>query len=306
MFYQAYVEILAKVSAAILAAMSGQSVERLKCLPGASAVNVFPLALVINYEQINDSTKQGHFVLGFSDLPMALTVASAISRQMGLGRLTELDAIAVDVLGEFMNTVVGRTISTWDRMGMPVAFGPPSPLQQAEIRPVPGYQSETYLLILDLPAGSITLRVTFSETTLSTPATARILVVEDSRLARRVISSTLSEVGFEVVEAVDGLEAIAMFQEFRPDLTVMDLVMPRLGGLEAMLSIRESEPEAKFLVLTSSDRTDEVVSAKTIGVCDYLLKPVKPPELLQAVTKALKEQAPGGGGNSLSDRAHDH
>ncbi len=69
----------------------------------------------------------------------------------------------------------------------------------------------------------------------------------------------------------------------------MDLVMPEMGGLDSILSIRETNPDANFIILTSSARKDEVVTAKTIGVSAYIIKPFKPEELISVVNRILRD-----------------
>ena len=103
----------------------------------------------------------------------------------------------------------------------------------------------------------------------------RILVVDDSRMMRNIVTKILKKSGFKVEQAKDGQEAIEKHKTFNPDLTIMDLVMPKMGGLDAIIEIQELDPEAKFVVLTSSSRKDEVVTAKTLNVLSYILKPLR-------------------------------
>ena len=119
-------------------------------------------------------------------------------------------------------------------------------------------------------------------------APKRILVADDSNILRKVLVKTLSLAGYDVAQAEDGQVAVEVVKSFRPQVAVMDLVMPNMGGLDSIMAIREFDCEVRFLVLTSSDRTDEVVTAKTLGVMDYLLKPVDQDRLLSAVSAAFE------------------
>jgi DNA-binding response OmpR family regulator len=103
----------------------------------------------------------------------------------------------------------------------------------------------------------------------------------------KVLSNALKESGFVVERAGDGMEAVAKHKEFHPDLTVMDLYMPKMDGLEAIVEIRESEPDAKFIVLTSSSGKDDVMTAKTLNVVDYVLKTGEMEEIVGKVKNAL-------------------
>lgn len=247
-----------------------------------------PIAQVIQYEG-KDSPLAGVFVLGFDSTIAALDVAGLLAAKLSLPKPQTLNKEAIDLLGEFMNVVVGRTISAWDRKGTPVIFGPPGDLQQATVKCTEGYQNESYYLTLKLALSQLTFSVTFSYQAQQSPSSLKVLVADDSRTIRMVLLSILKKAGYTVAEAGDGLEAIEQYQQFQPDLVIMDLVMPQMGGLDAIMAIREQSPEAKFVVLTSSDRTDEVVTAKTLGVIDYLIKPVDQSRFLNAVESILNK-----------------
>ena len=113
----------------------------------------------------------------------------------------------------------------------------------------------------------------------------RVLVVDDHVIVRRGIRVLLStEMDIEVVgEAVDGLEAIAEAESLRPDVILMDLVMPELDGIEATRRISARWPEARILVLTSFAGDDKVFPAIKAGALGYLLKDSSPEELIAAV-----------------------
>ena len=112
-------------------------------------------------------------------------------------------------------------------------------------------------------------------------------MVKDSGVIRDIVSQTLTNAGFEVSQVGDGREGVDRCLQLKPDLVIMDLVMPNMGGLDAMAAIREVSPDAKFIVLTSSSRTDEVMTAKTIGVAAYLIKPFHGDALLKRVNQVL-------------------
>ena len=116
----------------------------------------------------------------------------------------------------------------------------------------------------------------------------RVLVVDDHAIVREGLRTFLSlQDGIEVIgEAADGREAIAAAQRLRPDVVLMDLVMPNVDGVQAMRSLRERVPEARVIVLTSFLEDDRLLPAIRAGAAGYLLKNVEPSELARAVRTA--------------------
>jgi DNA-binding NarL/FixJ family response regulator len=120
-------------------------------------------------------------------------------------------------------------------------------------------------------------------------AKLRILLAEDQALVRRGISVLLSmEPDMEVVgQACDGIEAVAMARELRPDIVLMDLYMPRLGGVAATREITRDLPGTQILVLTTLNDDETVFEAVRAGAHGYLLKDVTEQELLETI-RALR------------------
>src|SRR6202048_5063228 len=117
----------------------------------------------------------------------------------------------------------------------------------------------------------------------------RILIAEDQALVRRGTTVLLSmEQDMEVVgQACDGIEAVAMAVELRPDVVLMDLHMPRLGGVAATREITRSLPGTQVLVLTTLNDDETVFEAVRAGAHGYLLKDVTEQELLDTI-RALR------------------
>ncbi len=112
-----------------------------------------------------------------------------------------------------------------------------------------------------------------------------VLLVDDHEVVRRGIGALLAtEDKISVVgEAADGAEAIAQTAKLEPDVILMDLEMPGLGGIEAIERIVGSDPEAKILVLTSFAADDKVFPAIKAGASGYLLKDTGPEDLIKAI-----------------------
>ncbi len=114
----------------------------------------------------------------------------------------------------------------------------------------------------------------------------RLLVVDDALFMRRLIGGVAREAGWEVVgEAGDGSEAVALYPELKPDLVTMDLVMPNMGGLEALRLIRELDPEAKVVVITAVDQKQSVMDAIRLGALDFVVKPFDRARVTALLTK---------------------
>jgi two-component system NarL family response regulator len=113
----------------------------------------------------------------------------------------------------------------------------------------------------------------------------RILLADDHHVVRIGLTAILNlEPGLTVVaEAEDGPQAIAMFRQHRPDVTLMDVRMPGMGGVETTAAIRKEFPEAKILMLTTYDGDEDIHRAFQAGASGYLLKNVSAAELVQAI-----------------------
>ena len=102
----------------------------------------------------------------------------------------------------------------------------------------------------------------------------RLLVVDDAIFMRKLIGGVAAEAGWEVVgEAGNGSEAVAMYDRLRPDLVTMDLVMPEMGGLEALRLIRANDPSARVVVVTALDQKQVLLDSIREGAVDFIVKP---------------------------------
>jgi len=121
----------------------------------------------------------------------------------------------------------------------------------------------------------------------------RVLVVDDHAVVREGLRTFLQlQEGIEVVaEAADGREAVRTAAELRPDVILMDLVMPRLDGVAAMRELRRRLPSSRVIVLTSFAEDDRLLPAIQAGAAGYLLKDVEPRELARAIRAAHAGEA---------------
>src|SRR6266566_4448447 len=119
----------------------------------------------------------------------------------------------------------------------------------------------------------------------SAPSPIRILSVDDHPILRQGVAALVSgQADMSVVaEASNGREAIERFRAHRPDITLMDLQMPEMNGLDAMIAIRGEFPEARIIVLTTYTGDVQVLRAMKVGARAYLLKSLLDKELLETI-----------------------
>jgi CheY-like chemotaxis protein len=111
-----------------------------------------------------------------------------------------------------------------------------------------------------------------------------VLVVDDDDELRAVVSEYIRLQGFHVLEAKDGLEALLQVKRARPQAIILDLAMPRLGGIDALKRIVKFDPTIAVVVVTGETDTDLHRQASVLGVRAVLAKPVGLPDLLSALT----------------------
>jgi len=113
----------------------------------------------------------------------------------------------------------------------------------------------------------------------------RVLIVDDHTVVRDGLNALLAaEPGMEVVgSSADGIEAVRLAQELNPDVILLDLVMPRMDGVQATIEIKRNNPDARILVLTSFAENHQVFSAIKSGAIGYMMKDTSSEELIQAI-----------------------
>jgi len=118
----------------------------------------------------------------------------------------------------------------------------------------------------------------------------RVLLVDDHQMVRQGLLYFLSaQEGIEVVgQAENGLQAVTMVEETRPDVVLMDLAMPEMDGLEALRRIKADHADIEVLVLTSFVDDEKVLAAIEHGASGYLMKDIKPGELARAIRAAAR------------------
>jgi two-component system, chemotaxis family, chemotaxis protein CheY len=115
-----------------------------------------------------------------------------------------------------------------------------------------------------------------------------VLICDDALFMRTMLADILTGAGFMVVgEAQTGMEAVKRYSELRPDLVTMDIVMPDMGGIDAVRVITKDHPEARILMCSAMGQQALVIEAIQAGARDFVVKPFQPARVLEAVQRVL-------------------
>jgi len=119
---------------------------------------------------------------------------------------------------------------------------------------------------------------------------SRVLVVDDAIFMRRMISDILKASGMEVAgEAENGSEAVKKYDELKPDLVTMDIIMPEMNGIEAVKKIVSLDPKAKIVMCSALGQQALVQEAMAAGAEDFLIKPFNPSRVVEVIAKVLNQ-----------------
>ena len=111
----------------------------------------------------------------------------------------------------------------------------------------------------------------------------RLLIVDDSKLLRKKLRDELEKLGCAVVEAANGKEAITLDLEHEPDGIILDIVMPEVGGIEALQTIREVTPDVPVVMLSSAGTPQKLMQTLKMGAIDFIQKPYTHDQIVHAV-----------------------
>ena len=117
---------------------------------------------------------------------------------------------------------------------------------------------------------------------------SKVLLVEDEKTLSGIVRDALETMDFSVEQAYDGSEGLRRYFEVRPDILVVDVMMPKMSGFDMVKSIRQSDKETPILFLTAKTTVDDVVAGFNLGADDYLKKPFAIPELVVRMKTLLE------------------
>ena len=131
--------------------------------------------------------------------------------------------------------------------------------------------------------------------TRSGPPEAKLLVVEDEPNIRELLSTSLRFAGFEVYTAADGAAALKLAETQRPDLLVLDVMLPDMDGFAVTRRLRDQGRQMPVVFLTARDATDDKVTGLTVGGDDYITKPFSLEEVVARIRAVLRRTGAGAG-----------
>jgi len=118
----------------------------------------------------------------------------------------------------------------------------------------------------------------------------RVLIADDASFMRQMIRDIIEPEGYEVVgEASDGMEVVEQYRELHPDLVMMDIVMPKRSGIDAVKAIQAESPGATIVMCSALGQETLVMEAIEAGAKDFIVKPFKPEAVVSTLAKVLEK-----------------
>ena len=116
----------------------------------------------------------------------------------------------------------------------------------------------------------------------------RILITDDASIMRLMLSNMLTEAGYEIAgEATNGLEAVAKYKELKPDLVTMDITMPEMDGIKAVMAIKAIDPQAKIVMCSAMGQKFLVLEAIEAGAVNFIVKPFDNDKVAEIIAKSF-------------------
>ena len=118
---------------------------------------------------------------------------------------------------------------------------------------------------------------------------ARILIVDDSKMSRRMLRTICEGIGHEIVaEACNGEEGLQLYKQYTPEVVTMDITMPEKDGINCLKEIMEYNPFAKVIMVTAAGQSSKLMEALKSGAKEFICKPYEPEQIINAVNEVLK------------------
>lgn len=116
----------------------------------------------------------------------------------------------------------------------------------------------------------------------------KVLFVDDSSFMRSILKGIILKEPYVLAgEADNGREAVELYQQLKPDLVTMDIVMPEMDGIDAVRQIRAVDPDAKIIMVSAMGQQGMVIDAIQAGARDFIIKPFQPPRIHEALKRVI-------------------
>ena len=117
---------------------------------------------------------------------------------------------------------------------------------------------------------------------------AKILVADDSRTSRKMLLDIIRSMDFdEILEATDGNDAVAKFEEYKPDVITLDITMPGMDGIEVLKKVKEINPNAKVVMITAAAQSTKIMEAIKLGAEEFIAKPYEAAQVEDALKRLI-------------------
>jgi len=117
---------------------------------------------------------------------------------------------------------------------------------------------------------------------------AKVLIVDDAAFMRKLLKNILFSGGFDIAgEAENGKQAVELYRKLKPDVVMLDIVMPEMNGLETLKAIKQIDPDAKIIMCTAVGQEKIVKAAIKLGARGYIVKPFQAQKVIEEVKKVL-------------------
>lgn len=118
----------------------------------------------------------------------------------------------------------------------------------------------------------------------------KLLIVDDQKGIRRLLTEVFLEYGYEIESCGNGIKALEMIPEFKPDLIIMDVKMPGMNGIDVLKKLRETDKDSRVIMMTAYGDQHYVNQAETLGVARFIIKPFDLNELKAQVEEILHDR----------------
>jgi len=117
---------------------------------------------------------------------------------------------------------------------------------------------------------------------------AKIMIADDSRTSRKILLDIVRGLEFdEIIEATDGNDAIAKFDEYQPEVVTLDITMPGKDGIEVLKTIKEKNPNAKVVMITAAAQSNKIMEAIKLGAEEFIAKPYETAQVEAALKRLI-------------------